>query len=62
MENESTRMFGKIKKEFIVVKNIFSFAMSVYIIYQSFIEYPLFYQLYIQPIMNFVIKHILIYI
>ena len=51
MESESTRMFRKVKEEFIVIKKIFSFAMSIYIIYQSFIQYPLFYQLYIQPIM-----------
>ena len=56
MESESTRMFRKVKEEFIFIKKIFSFAMSIYIIYQSFIQYPLFYQLYIQPIMTAIEK------
>lgn len=52
METESTRMFKKVKEEFLVIKKIFSFMISVYIIYQSFIRFDLFYQLYVQPIMN----------
>ena len=56
MESESSRMFGKVKEEFLIIKKIFSFTMSVYIIYQSFIQYPLFYQLYIYPIMNSIEK------
>lgn len=52
METESTRMFNKVREEFLVIKKIFSFMISVYIIYQSFIRFDLFYQLYVQPIMT----------
>jgi len=52
METESTKIFKKVKEEFLVIKKIFSFMISVYIIYQSFIRFDLFYQLYVQPIMN----------